>query len=76
MSSRMYQLVAFGTGKWYKGAEYLDFCSPDPLGGLGTMLQTHAVVRATVSDQEVTTVSDQEVTTSCAAAGFVQPRVV
>lgn len=40
LPSRMFQLVAFGIIKWYKGAEYLDFSSPDPPGGLGTMLQT------------------------------------
>lgn len=54
-------------GKRYKGAGYLGFCSPDPLGSLGTMLQMCAVAP--------TTVSDREVTYSWAAVELVQPRV-
>lgn len=65
---RLCQLVAFGVGKRYKGAGYLGFCSLDPLGSLGTMLQTHAVAPITASDREVTT--------SWAAPELVQPRLV
>lgn len=65
---RLCQLVAFGVGKQYKGAGYLGFCSLDPLGSLGTMLQTHAVAPITASDREVTT--------SWAAPELVQPRLV
>lgn len=76
LSSRMCQLVPFGIEKWHEGEEYLDSSFPDPLGSLGTMLQSCALVPDTVSDQEVTTVSNWTVTTSCATVGFVQPWVV
>lgn len=45
---RLCQLVALGMGEWNKGAGYLGFRSPDPLGCLGTVLQMCAVAPTTV----------------------------
>jgi len=68
LSPRLCWLVAFGIGKRYKGAGCLGFCSPDPLGGLGSMLQASAVAP--------TIVSEQKLPTSSAAVELGQPWVV
>lgn len=65
LSPRSCQLVAFGMGERYKAVGYPGFYSPDPLGSLGTVLQTYTVAPSTVTNREVTT--------SWAAAELVQP---